>query len=87
VNEAPLPIHQQQLLVNIRDNSLDLHPRRDPEADDMTELTSRTDDDLVREAFWVVDKPEVIADEDEDDEDEIVYMRSVYSLRLTHARN
>jgi protein SMG7 len=68
VADANVPIHQQQLLATIRDNSLDLHPKRDPDADDMTELTSRTDDDPVRDAFKFLNTSEDIVDDDEEDE-------------------
>lgn len=68
VADTHVPIHQQQLLAKIRDNSLDLHPKRDPDADDMTELTSRTDDDPVRDAFKFLNTSEDIVDDDEEDE-------------------
>jgi len=71
---------EQQLLVDIRNSSLELHPK-DLDADDMTEQTSRTDDDILREAFKAVDNPEVIADEE--DEDQVVYMRSSLSPTLS----
>jgi len=73
VADANVPIHQQQLLVKIRDNSLDLHPKRDSDADDMTELTSRTDDDPVRDAFKFLNTSEDIDIVDDDEEDEIVW--------------
>lgn len=63
---------QQQLLETIRDNSLDVNPKQDPDADDMTELTSRTDDELVRDAFNHLNEPGAIEDDDEQD-DEIVW--------------
>ncbi|KAJ3507371.1 hypothetical protein NLJ89_g6337 [Agrocybe chaxingu] len=74
-----VPIRQQQLLANIRDNSLNLHPIRDPDGDDMTELTSRTDDDPVRAAFDHLNKAENLIDDEEVEEDEVVYMRSSFS--------
>lgn len=67
-----VPIHQeQQLLATIRDTSLDLLPK-DPDDDNMTELTSRTDDDVVRDAFKFLNTEEDAEEEDED-EDEIVW--------------
>jgi len=68
VTDANVPIHQQQLLVKIRDNSLDLHPKQDSDADDMTEFTSRTDDDPVRDAFKFLNTSEDIVDDDEEDQ-------------------
>ena len=68
VADANVPILQQQLLAKIRDSSLDLHPKRDSDADDMTELTSRTDDDPVRDAFQFLNTSEDIVDDDEEDE-------------------
>lgn len=68
VTDANVPIRQQQLLAEIRDNSLDLHPKRDSDADDMTEFTSRTDDDPVRDAFKFLNTSEDIVDDDEEDE-------------------
>ena len=74
VVEPPVVLQpqQQQLLETIRDTSLEINPKQDPDADDMTELTSRTDDELVRDAFNHLNEPETIEDEDEQ-EDEIVW--------------
>lgn len=57
----PVPLHQQQLLVDIRDARLDVQP----DDDNMTEGT-----DVLREAFDFLhaDQPE-----DEDQDDEIVW--------------
>jgi protein SMG7 len=60
-----------QLLATIRDTSLDLLPK-DPDDDNMTEGTSRTDDDVVRDAFKFLNTEGNIEDMDED-EDEIVW--------------
>jgi len=68
IADSNVPIRQQQLLAKIRDNSLDLHPKCDPDADDMTELTSRTDDDPVRDAFKFLNTPDEIVDDDEEDQ-------------------
>ena len=62
-----------QLLATIRDTSLDLL-HKDPDDDNMTEGTSRTDDDVVRDAFKFLNTEGNIEDMDEDeDEDEIVW--------------
>ena len=70
-DEPIIPIRQQQLLATIRDTSLDLLPK-DHDDDNMTELTSRTDDDVVRDAFKFLNREEAIEDVDEE-EDEIVW--------------
>ena len=62
VDDPVIPIHQQQLLASIRDTSLDFIPK-DLDDDNMTERTSRTDDDVVRDAFKHLNE----------DEDEIVW--------------
>lgn len=47
---------------------------KDPDDDNMTERTSRTDDDVVRDAFKFLNTEGDIEDMDEDeDEDEIVW--------------
>jgi protein SMG7 len=61
----------EQLLATIRDTSLDLVVK-DPDDDNMTEGTSRTDDDVVRDAFKFLNTEGDIEDMDED-EDEIVW--------------
>ena len=72
VDDPVVPIHQQQqLLATIRDTSLDLLPK-DPDDDNMTERTSRTDDDVVRDAFKFLNTEEDVEDMDEE-EDEIVW--------------
>ena len=71
VDDPVIPIRQQQLLATIRDTSLDLLPK-DPDDDNMTEHTSRTDDDVVRDAFRFLNTEGDIEDMDED-EDEIVW--------------
>ena len=71
VDDPVIPI-QQQLLATIRDTSLDLLPK-DPDDDNMTEGTSRTDDDVVRDAFKFLNTEEDVEDMDEDEEDEIVW--------------
>ncbi|KAF8960934.1 hypothetical protein BDZ97DRAFT_1760391 [Flammula alnicola] len=70
--DANVPIDQQELLATIRDTSLGLHPRRNPDDDDMTEFTSRTDDDPVGDAFKFLNTSEDVVDEDQQD-DEIVW--------------
>ncbi|KAF8957497.1 hypothetical protein BDZ97DRAFT_103585 [Flammula alnicola] len=49
--DANVQIDQQESLPTIRDTSLGLHPRGNPDDDDITEFTSGTDDDPVRDAF------------------------------------
>ncbi|KAF8805580.1 hypothetical protein BYT27DRAFT_6658955 [Phlegmacium glaucopus] len=72
VDDPVIPIHQQQqLLATIRDRSLDLLPK-DPDDDNMTERTSRTDDDVVRDAFKFLNTEEDVEDM-EVEEDEIVW--------------
>ena len=71
VDDPVIPIRQQQLLATIRDTSLNLLPK-DPDDDNMTEQTSRTDDDVVRDAFRFLNTEGDIEDMDED-EDEIVW--------------
>ncbi|KAF8957507.1 hypothetical protein BDZ97DRAFT_103612 [Flammula alnicola] len=68
--DACVPIDQQELLAIIRDTSLGLHPRRNPDDDDITEFASGTDDDTVRDASKFLNTSEDIVDEDEQ-EDEI----------------
>jgi protein SMG7 len=52
---------------------LDLLPK-DPDDDNMTEGTSRTDDDVVRDAFKFLNTEEDVEDMDEEvEEDEIVW--------------
>lgn len=46
----------------------------DPD-DDMSEITSRTDDDVVRDAFRFLDNADRDTNDDEDGDDEIVYLR------------
>jgi protein SMG7 len=71
-DDPVIPIRQQQqLLATIRDTSLDLLPK-DPDDDNMTERTSRTDDDVVRDAFKFLNTEEDVEDMDEE-EDEIVW--------------
>ena len=60
----------EQLLANIRDTSLDLLPK-DTDDDNMTERTSRTDDDVVRDAFKFLTEGDV--EDMDEDEDEIVW--------------
>ena len=63
----------EQLLATIRDTSLDLLPK-DTDDDNMTERTSRTDDDVVRDAFKFLNREGDVEDMNEDeDEDEIVW--------------
>ena len=67
VDDPVVPIRQQQLLATIRDTSMDLLPI-DPDDDNMTEGTSRTDDDVVRDAFKFLNKEDVEDMDEEDDE-------------------
>ncbi|KDR77107.1 hypothetical protein GALMADRAFT_429038 [Galerina marginata CBS 339.88] len=79
-----VPMNQQeQLLATIRDNSLDMNPKLDPDADDMTELTSRTDDDPVRDAFNHLNEAEDIVDDDEQDEEIVWDPRATISPALS----
>lgn len=71
-DDPVFPIRQQQqLLATIRDTSLDLVPK-DPDDDNMTERTSRTDDDVVRDAFKFLNTEEDVEDM-EVEKDEIVW--------------
>ncbi|KAF8153018.1 hypothetical protein B0H34DRAFT_662751 [Crassisporium funariophilum] len=72
IEDPVVPIRQQQLLATIRDTSLGLLPQRDPDDDNMTELTSRTDDDVVRDAFKFLNAEEEVELDDGEDE-EIVW--------------
>jgi protein SMG7 len=73
VDNPVIPIRQQQqLLATIRDTSLDLLPK-DPDDDNMTEGTSRTDDDVVRDAFKFLNTEGDVEDMDDEEEDEIVW--------------
>jgi hypothetical protein len=67
---------QQQPLPNIRDSGLNSHTKQDQKAEDMSDFTCRLDDDPVRDAFQFLNTASD-AVEDEDEEDEIVYMRYV----------
>ena len=58
---------------NNRNTSLDLLPK-DPDDDNMTERTSRTDDDVVRDAFKFLNTEGDVEDTD-DEEEEIVWNR------------
>ncbi|KAF8895874.1 hypothetical protein CPB84DRAFT_1815932 [Gymnopilus junonius] len=65
-DQSLVPQPQQQQL-------LEVNPKQDPDADDMTVLTSRTDDELLfKDAFNHLNEPGAIEDEDEQD-DEIVW--------------
>ncbi|KAF9523815.1 hypothetical protein CPB83DRAFT_898487 [Crepidotus variabilis] len=82
LNDPIVPGPQQRLMTTIRD----LQPKQDQDVDAMTEITNRTDDDPVRDAFkHVLDSPEGSVDEEfeEFEEDEIVYMRSNTSPTLS----
>ena len=71
VDGPVIPIRQQQqLLATIRDTSLDLLPK-DSDDDNLTEGTSRTDDDVVRDAFKFLNTEEDV--EVDEEEDEIVW--------------
>ncbi|KAF8173689.1 hypothetical protein BJ912DRAFT_1033967 [Pholiota molesta] len=63
---ASVPVRQQNLLDTIRDNSLDLHPKRDLDVDAMSESTNCTEE-VLREAFDFLNAPE------NESEDEIVW--------------
>lgn len=67
------PSASHQLLADVRDTTLTLQPKFDLDEDDMTDATSRTEDDPVRDAFLHLDAPDVPDEQD----DEIVYMRCV----------
>ena len=71
VDDPVIPIRQQQLLATIRDTSLGLLSKN-PDDDNMTEHTSRTDDDVVRDAFRFLNTEGDSEDMDEE-EDEIVW--------------
>lgn len=65
---------QQQLLAAVSNTNLVLQLKDGGDQDDMTEITSRTDDDPVRDAFQFLNS----ADDDIGDElqeDEVVYLR------------
>ena len=65
VTNANVPILWQQLLAKIRDNSLDLHPKRDTDVDDMTKLTSCTNEDPILDAFKFLNTFKDIVNDDE----------------------
>ncbi|KAF5384215.1 hypothetical protein D9615_003379 [Tricholomella constricta] len=69
-NEGIVPIVQQHLLASIRDTRLDSRLDKDNEDDNMTEITSRTDDDVLRDAFQFL---HASSEHGEDEEDEIVW--------------
>lgn len=72
-NESVVPPPQQQhLLASIRDTSLGSRIQSDADDDNMTEATSKTDDDVLRDAFQFLNATSKPEDEDED-EDEIVW--------------
>ncbi|TFK25411.1 hypothetical protein FA15DRAFT_703678 [Coprinopsis marcescibilis] len=67
-----VPARQQQIMDHIRDKSIQ-NRRKDREDDVMTEVTSRTDDDVLKAAFEHIDKRVEEDDEEDDGEDEIVW--------------
>ncbi|KAG6889930.1 hypothetical protein C0995_013454 [Termitomyces sp. Mi166 len=67
--ETNVPIGQQNLLTSIRDTR---RVDKEPEEDNMTEATSRTDDEVLREAFNFLNAPGDDKEVD-DEEDEIVW--------------
>ncbi|KNZ81029.1 Protein SMG7, partial [Termitomyces sp. J132] len=67
--ESNVPIGQQNLLTSIRDTR---RVDKEPEEDNMTEATSRTDDEVLREAFNFLNAPGQ-DNEVDDEEDEIVW--------------
>ena len=73
VDDPVIPVRQQQqLLATIRDTSLDLLIK-DPDDDNMTERTSRTDDEVVRDAFKFLTEGDIEGMDEDEDEDEIVW--------------
>lgn len=56
------------LMTTLRERRLDLRAELDFDEDDMTEITSRTDDDVVRDAFRFLD-----TSDNEERDDEIVW--------------
>lgn len=64
--EPSLPISQQNLLASIRDTRLDTRVENDD--DNMTEETSRTDDDVLRDAFQFLHASAENDEEEQDDE-------------------
>jgi len=63
---AETTVQEQQLLTAIRDTKMELHPKPADE-DQMTEFTSRTDEDVVRDAFKFLNNSDT-ADDEEDEE-------------------
>ncbi|TFK32091.1 hypothetical protein BDQ12DRAFT_617701 [Crucibulum laeve] len=80
---SAVELHQEHLLASIRDHSWVNNAMRDFEEDNMTEATSKTEDDVLKAAFDHLNSPQP-EDEDrkeyEDEEDEIVYMQRSPSL-------
>ncbi|KAG6865602.1 hypothetical protein C0991_001026 [Blastosporella zonata] len=65
-----VPIGQQNLLVSIRDTRrLD----KEPEEDNMTEVTSRTDDEMLRAAFNFLNAPGDDQEIDDEEDEQIVW--------------
>ncbi|KAJ7594373.1 hypothetical protein C8J56DRAFT_745711, partial [Mycena floridula] len=69
----------KHILDSIRDNRM---IRSDTEDDELTELTSKTDDEVVRDAFRFLDtsdREEASVGDDDEEEDEVLYPRAPVS--------
>lgn len=53
--ETPAEVRQQKVLAAVRDTRVDSPTGMEHEDDNMTEITSRTDDDVLRDAFRFLD--------------------------------
>lgn len=69
---------EQILMASIRDSL----PKPVPDVDAISEFTTRTEDDLIHEAFQFLDKADDHDDNDLEDDDEVVYMKYNSSMRF-----
>ncbi|RDB17335.1 Protein SMG7 [Hypsizygus marmoreus] len=67
--EVVVSLHQQNLLTSIRDTRFDTRPTKEREEDNMTELTSHTDDDIFHDVFQALHPLE-------DEEEQVLYPRA-----------
>lgn len=64
---------QQELLATIRDTKRTLNSTGDNDDDNMTEITSKTDDDVVSDAFKFLNSADQQEIEQDEQDDEIVW--------------